>query len=65
MGQRESDPDRVTHTSSGVVPFTGDLGGTLHVTTIHKDNDTYTGVGYSREQADERDGEKYASGDKD
>jgi hypothetical protein len=65
MSGKDKSPDKVTHDSYGVVPGTGDLGGTIHETTIHKGKDTYTGYGSSRGQSDKRAGDKYSSGKKD
>jgi hypothetical protein len=64
MSNKKS-PDRVTHESHGRIPGTGDLGGTIHKTQIHKGDNTYTGYGSSREHSDKSAGEKYSSGKKD
>jgi hypothetical protein len=65
MADKNSEPDKVSHSSSGRVPGTGDLGGTIHETTVEKGGDKYTGYGSSREEADRNAGEKYSRGEKD
>lgn len=59
----DKEPDKVTHdTFSALWPGFGPL---IHVVTIHKDDATYTGYGYSEEEANKEAGEKYSKGDKD
>lgn len=61
---RKSDPDSVTHDSfwGAFLPIPGTE---VHTTTIHKDEDTYTGYGWSRSQSDKEAGDKYRDGERD
>jgi hypothetical protein len=52
-------PDRVEHTKERILLEEADK------TIIHKGSETYTGYGWSREQADKSAGEKYSKGQKD
>ena len=61
MAKKDSDPDSVTHTKEVWIPILSEPDKTI----IRKDSDTYTGYGWSREQADRNAGEKYRNGEKD
>ena len=57
----KSEPDKVTRGTEFTIshhPF-------MDKTTIHKDDKTYTGYGWDREQADKNAGDKYRHGDSD
>ena len=56
---KDKGPDHVSHDSYGRVPFTGDLGGEVHKTTIEKDGEEYKGYGSSREEADKEAAKEY------
>jgi len=56
------EPDRVTHDTERVIPFLPDV---MDKTTIHKGNETYTGYGWTEEEANKSAGEKYSKGEKD
>jgi hypothetical protein len=61
MSKNDKAPDSVTHSTEFVIghqPF-------LDKTVIHKDDDTYTGYGWDRDEADRNAGEKYERGKKD
>lgn len=60
---RKSDPDHVQHKSfwGAFLPIPGTE---IHTTTIRKGNDRYTGYGSSRQQADQKAGDKYRKGEK-
>lgn len=61
MGKDDNAPDKVTHDSEFVVghqPW-------VEKTTIEKGSETYTGYGWTREEADRNAGEKYNEGKKD
>ncbi len=63
---KEKDPDYVTHDEHGSIPFMpAGIGPTIHSTTVHKGEDTYTGYGWSEDEANKNAGEKYSQGDKD
>ena len=59
---KKSDLDDVTHDSAS---FLGLGFGKVYSTTVHKDDDTYTGTGWTQEDADKKAGDKYRTGDKD
>jgi hypothetical protein len=61
---RKSDPDHVSRSScwGAILPIPGTE---IHTTTISKDNDTYTGYGWSRSESDKEAGDKYHDGQKD
>lgn len=62
----DSAPDSVNRSSESRIP--GDithLGGEIHHTEIEKGSNTYTGHGWTREEADKNAGDKYREGDKD
>lgn len=62
---KDNDPN-VTRDSSGVIPGTGNLFGTIYSTTITDDKGKKSsGTGYSREEADQRAGEAYQDDDDD
>ena len=61
MSKNDKAPDSVTHSTEFVIghqPF-------LDKTVIHKDDDTYTGYGWDRDEADRNAGVKYERGKKD
>ncbi len=57
----ESAPDKVTHDTEFVIGHKI----TQDVTVVHKDDNTYTGHGWSRDEADRNAGEKYSRGEVD
>ena len=61
MGSKDKEPDSVEHTKEILIPVLSEPDKTI----IHKGDDTYTGLGWSREQADKSAGEKYNKGEKD
>lgn len=61
MPKKDSEPDSVTHTKAIWIPILSEPDKTI----IHKDGDTYTGLGWTREQADKNAGEKYQKGEND
>ena len=61
---KEKEPDKVTHEVEGSIPFIP-IGPMIHTTTIHKDGETYTGHGWSEEEANKDAGEKFSKGEKD
>ncbi len=61
MAKQGKMPDSVTHSSEFVIAPTP----WLEKTVIRKGNDTYTGYGWSREEADKNAGKKYKTGKKD
>jgi hypothetical protein len=58
----ESDPDEVEHEEH--LSFFG-LMPSVFSTTISKDDDTYTGYGFSEEEANKKAGDAYRDGKKD
>lgn len=64
MSSSDRNPDKVSRSSSGAIPGTGDLGGTIHKTTIEKDGTKTTGTGWSKDQADKAAGDKYSNSNK-
>lgn len=58
---RRSDPDKVTHDRSAPlgIPLPEVPGTELYETTIHKDDRTYTGYGWSEQEANKNAGERY------
>ena len=64
--ETDSKPDSVNHKSYSSIPFMPEgVGPTLHETIITKGDGTFTGVGWSREEADQKAGEKYNAGERD
>lgn len=61
--QNEKDPDNVCHERTTSLPF--GLGHTIHKTIVEKGGNTYTGHGWTEEEANKKAGEKYNKGDKD
>jgi len=61
MSKHDSKPDRVEHTQEDIIPVIM----RTEKTIIHKDDETYSGLGWSREEADRVAGEKYSRGEKD
>ena len=58
---KNSKPDHVEHTKEVWIPVLSEPDKTI----IHKGDDTYTGYGWSRDEADKNAGEKYSNGEKD
>ncbi|MBI3365979.1 MAG: hypothetical protein HY033_13880 [Ignavibacteriae bacterium] len=65
MSDKDKEPDKVTRDFESSLPLPPGIGPTIYSTTVHKDSDTYTGYGSSREEADKHAGEKYSEGKKD
>jgi hypothetical protein len=61
-----SAPDSISRDSEAAIP--GDiahLGPEIHETTLSKGLNTYTGKGYTSEEADKKAGDRYRRGEKD
>lgn len=58
----ESDPDEVEHKEHmnffGLLPE-------IYETVVHKDDDTYTGYGWTEDEANQKAGDAYSEGRKD
>jgi hypothetical protein len=63
MAKRDKTPDKVTHSSEFVIA--PKLSPWLEKTVIRKGGKTYTGYGWTREEADKNAGAKYRKGTKD
>ena len=63
MAKRDRTPDSITHTSKFVIAPR--LSPWLEKAVIRKGGKTYTGYGWTAEQADKNAGEKYRKGKED
>lgn len=63
MAKGDSKPDNITRSTEFVIAPR--LSPWLEKTVIKKGDDTYTGYGWTREEADKNAGEKYRRGDSD
>lgn len=63
---KDKEPDDVMHRQESSIPFmpTG-IGPTIHSTEIEKGKDTYTGYGWTEDEANKNAGEKYNRDEKD
>ncbi len=61
---KKSAPDAITHNSffGAFLPIPGTK---VHETTVRKGDNTYTGYGNTRQEADKNAGDKYREGSKD
>jgi hypothetical protein len=66
MADKDNEPDDISRSSEAAIP--GDiahLGPEIHTTEIQKGTNTYTGSGWTEEEADKNAGDKYRKGEKD
>ncbi len=66
MAKHDKEPDKVEHKEESSFPFGLDMNTLprIHTTTIHKDGETYTGTGWSEDEANTKAGGKYNNGEK-
>ena len=66
MGKDDKAPDSVSHTVESSIPFAPPgIGPDIHKTEITKDNETTTGYGGTREEANKDAGDRYRRGERD
>jgi hypothetical protein len=59
-------PDSISHSVESSIPFMPPgIGPDIHITEITKDNETTTGYGGTREEANKDAGDKYRRGERD
>lgn len=63
MSKDDKGPDKVTHSTEFVIAPR--LSPWVEKTVVEKGSNTYTGYGWTREEADKNAGEKYNEGKKD